>query len=308
MKNTWLFLIVISIFGCSQRNSDNSAQTIEIQVTPVVYVSNYPLYYFAGRIAGSSIDLRFPAEDMNDPSGWVPGAETIENMQGAQLILINGASFEGWLMNVSLPDSIIVDTSEALTESLLPSGEVFTHSHGEEGEHAHEGTASTTWLNLTLAEAQAAAVKDALIQIRPDRTEEYEKNYQMFSSELKELDEAFRDTAVQGRDQYFIFSHPVYQYFQQAYGLEGQSLHWEPGNPLTHEMMHEIEHLKEDHNPGFLIWEKTPLAESAEKLREQGIESIVIDPMGGTPTTGDFMEGMRKNHEALRTAFSGSIN
>ena len=151
-------------------------------------------------------------------------------------------------------------------------------------------------------------MKDALIQVHPGREEEYENKYQMLSAELKALDVDFRNTALQGQDQYIIFSHPVYQYFQQAYGLEGQSLHWEPGNPLTHEMMHEIEHLKEDHNPGFLIWEKTPQADSAERLREQGIESIVIDPMGGTPTTGDCRECMRKNHEALRTAFSGSIN
>jgi zinc transport system substrate-binding protein len=223
-------------------------------------------------------------------------------MQGADLILLNGASYEGWLMNVSLSDSLLVDTSVSFALQLLPSGETFTHSHGEEGEHEHEGTASTTWLDLSLASAQAAVVRDALIRIRPALREQYQANYQELARALDSLDRGFKEAAAAIDGKHMAFSHPVYQYFQEAYGLSGTSLHWEPNTPLDHDMLHEIGHLKKEQNIQFVVWEASPLPESVEQLKERGIESVVIDPMGGMPESGDFLVGMQKNLQALKEA------
>jgi hypothetical protein len=130
-----------------------------------------------------------------------------------------------------------------------------------------------------------------------------EKREQVLSlTELAELDNAFREAVAATDKSYLGFSHPVYQYFQEAYGLEGQSLHWEPDTPLNHDMLHEIGHLKRDHNFQYLIWESEPLPESIEKLAGEGIQSAVIDPKGGMPESGDFMDGMRQNLEVLQQA------
>lgn len=299
-----LFLVLLSAFafsGCKNTSKQENGTDFPAETTkPVVYVSNYPLYYFASRIGGDQLEIHFPAATLTDPSGWTPAADTVAAMQQADLILLNGASYEGWLMNVSLPDSLLADTSSSYTTRLLPSGETFTHSHGEDGEHAHEGTAFTTWLDLSLAGLQAKAVKDALSRIQPALAEDFEANYQALASELADLDNAFRETVAASPGSRLVFSHPVYQYFQKAYGLDGQSLHWEPDTPLDHDMVHEIVHLKKDLNFQYLIWERKPLPESIEKLAGEGISSIVIDPMGGMPESGDFIAGMRQNLEALQ--------
>jgi len=83
--------------------------------------------------------------------------------------------------------------------------------------------------------------------------------------------------------------------------LEGTSLHWEPETPLDHDMLHEIDHLKKDHNIQYLIWERTPLPESVKQLEERGITSVVIKPLGGMPDSGDFVSGMKENLEALKS-------
>ena len=296
-------LSLVAFSACKNTEKRDAATDIpDPAAAPVVYVSNYPLYYFAKRIGGDHIELHFPASDMADPSGWTPPADTVAAMQQADLILLNGATYEGWLMNVSLPDSLLVDTSGGFSIRLLPSGETFTHSHGEEGEHAHEGTAFTTWLDLSLASRQAMAVKNALVRSQPAWRNTYESNYLGLEAELQGLDDEFRKVAESAADAHLVFSHPVYQYFQKAYGLEGSSLHWEPETPLDHDKLHELGHLKKDHHIPFMIWEGDPLPESVTRLEEMGIRYVVIDPMGGMPESGDFISGMEQNLTALQRA------
>ena len=56
----------------------------------------------------------------------------------------------------------MVVTTDGLEDHLIPLEKKTTHSHGSEGDHEHSGTAFTTWLDPTLAAAQARAIKDAL--------------------------------------------------------------------------------------------------------------------------------------------------
>ena len=55
-----------------------------------VYVVNYPLQYFAERIAGDQATVVFPAPPDEDPAFWTPDVSTIAGYQQADLILLNG--------------------------------------------------------------------------------------------------------------------------------------------------------------------------------------------------------------------------
>jgi zinc transport system substrate-binding protein len=52
-----------------------------------------------------------------------------------------------------------------------------------------------------------------------------------------------------------------------------------------------------------MVWEGVPLAATANRLAEMGIESVVFDPCGNTPEEGDFMTVMRRNAEELKKVF-----
>jgi zinc transport system substrate-binding protein len=52
-----------------------------------------------------------------------------------------------------------------------------------------------------------------------------------------------------------------------------------------------------------MIWEGKPLEESVERLKAMGVNSIVFDPCGNTPSQGDFMSVMRGNCERVKTVF-----
>jgi len=89
-------------------------------------------------------------------------------MQEADLVVVNGAGYEGWLEDVSLPTSRLVDSTAQARDRLIAIVSTETHSHGLEGEHEHTGTAFTTWLDPTVLIAQARAVGEAFEREWPE--------------------------------------------------------------------------------------------------------------------------------------------
>ena len=148
----WSLLLVS---GCSSTPTVHR-QAPDDPIRPLqVYVVNYPLQYFAERIGGDRVEVHFPAPADVDPAFWSPDAETIAAYQQADVILLNGAGYADWVTRAALPDSVLVDTSAAFADRLVPVEKAVTHSHGPEGEHVHGEVAFTTWLDPTLAIEQA---------------------------------------------------------------------------------------------------------------------------------------------------------
>ncbi len=52
--------------------------------------------------------------------------------------------------------------SAGFKDQYIEAAEILTHSHGAEGEHAHEALAFTTWIDFSLAAKQAKAIAQAL--------------------------------------------------------------------------------------------------------------------------------------------------
>ena len=92
------------------------------------------------------------------------------------LILLNGAGYAKWVNKVSLPASRLVNTSRDFADQYIRTSGGVSHSHGPGGEHAHGGTAFTTWLDFYLATRQAEAVAKTITRKRPDAKDRVAKN------------------------------------------------------------------------------------------------------------------------------------
>jgi zinc transport system substrate-binding protein len=268
-----------------------------------VYVVNYPLEYFAQRIAGNHANVVFPAPADEDPAFWSPDPVTIAAFQKADLILLNGAGYAGWVDKASLPRSKVVDTSTGFKEQYIRVEGAVTHSHGAEGKHAHEGAAFTTWIDFDLATKQAWAIGDALSRMKPDLQEELQSNYAMLARDLKKIDGAVKEIVSKNPSQPLIGSHPVYDYFSRRYGLTMKSVHWEPDEVLSDAQWAELHGILKVHPAKWMIWEGNPMQASVDKLEASGIKSLVFDPCGNVPDQGDFLGVMRQNVENLKPAF-----
>lgn len=260
-----------------------------------IYATNYPLKYFAERIAGNHATVMLPLPTDIDPASWSPKVETIIKFQTADLIIINGAGHEKWIHNVSIPQQKLINTSIAFKNELITEKDNSTHSHGLEGEHTHHNYAFTTWLDFTLAIKQASAIYTALIQQYPKNKSEFQSNYELLKKALSDLDQNFKIVTDKISNIVIIASHPKYQYMQRRYNLNLKNMFWNADVlPSNYEWNALNELLKSQHS-NWMIWNKPPLKESKERLKEIGIQSIEINPCANVPSEGDFISVMQKN-------------
>jgi zinc transport system substrate-binding protein len=265
-----------------------------------IYTVNYPLQYFAQRIAGTHAQVVFPAPADVDPAFWQPSIDTIIEYQRADLVLLNGAGYAHWVKKVSLPTSRLVNTSAGFSDDYIEIETTTTHSHGPGGDHSHSGTAFTTWLDFNQAIQQAGMIKNALLRKRPELDEVFEQNYNKLKQDLQALDDQLKSIALTNTRQSLVASHPVYQYLARRYGLSMESFQWEPDMELAETQLHEMQVLLKEHRAEWMLWEGQPLQSSIDKLQSIGVGSVVFDPCDNRPEQGDFLTVMQDNVQRLR--------
>lgn len=312
MKRRHFFLSCLALLlaackpSSEKQEASSSAGSAPVPASsgkPQVLVANYPLQYFAQRIGGDAVEVRFPAPKDEDPAFWQPDDAAIAAYQNASLIVMNGATYSKWADKVTLPESKVVDTSAAFANTLIPVTDVVTHSHGPGGEHSHSGIAFTTWIDFKQASLQAQAVHDALVKLVPAAKEAMDKNAEALMDELDTLDNRMMALSRRLVDQPLVASHPVYHYLARRYGMNLRSLLWEPQTVPDDQAMAELNALLATHRARWMIWEGEPAQESVQKLQMVGLRSVVFDPCGNVPDSGDFMSVMEANVKALETSF-----
>jgi zinc transport system substrate-binding protein len=264
-----------------------------------VAVVNDPLAYFAQRIGGEHVEVLFPVPRDVDPALWFPDGDAVAAYQDADLILLSGSGYAGWVQRASLPRAKLVDTSAAFSDRLIPVESAVTHQHGPRGEHSHAGRAFTTWLDPTLAKLQARAIADTLARARPEHEAAFRKGLSALEADLRALDERLGAATRRLGAAPVVFSHPVYQYLERRYRLNGRSVHWEPDQLPDAKMWHELENLLEGHSATVMIWEAEPLEATAIRLEASGLRSVVFAPGGNTPPAGDWLAVMQDNAARL---------
>jgi zinc transport system substrate-binding protein len=301
MRFVKLFGLVL-LSACTGEKSDFAQPAIGDQAGPVskVVTSNYPLYYFATEIAGNTMDVRFPAIT-GDPALWTPTGEEAVQLQGADLIIINGAGYESWMDWVTLPEHNILNTSEAMQDRLVPILETSVHQHGPRGEHSHQGTAFTTWLDPSVAAAQATVIAQAFSRLHPRDSETHNANLEVLKTNLQKLDHSFETAFSALASEPVVFSHPVYQYLQNRYRINGVSVHWEPDQAPGVKDWIDLQNLLREHPARLMIWEDQPLQEVKSRLMEMGVRSIVFHPAGNRPLQGNYLSVMEENIDEINS-------
>lgn len=307
-KRTLLFSFLAIILAGCKPSAEKAAETATAPTAvksgkPQVLVANYPLQYFAQRIAGDAVEVRFLASKDEDPAFWQPDEAAITAFQNADLILMNGADYSKWADKVTLPESKVVDTSAAFAKTFIEVRDASTHSHGPGGAHSHNGIAFTTWIDFKQASMQAQAVGDALAGLVPAAKDSITKNTEALKDELEAFDDRMSALSRRLVQHPLVASHPVYHYLARRYGMNVKSVLWEPDTVIDEKALNDLNEILAGHRARWMIWEGTPSKESVDKLARLGLQSVVFDPCGNVPESGDFMTVMKANVEAMEKAF-----
>lgn len=184
-----------------------------------VHASHGVIANFAKYIGGEHVSVTMPVPAGVDPAHWMPGIADIAAMQEADLILLNGADYEGWADRVSLPRARTVQTVRAPEFDLIRlSG--MSHSHGDGPAHTHEGLAAQVWLDFAAAAQQAGVIADALSARIPAQFDSFNQNLQLLKLDLEQLDERAKAIGRSLEGQSLLVAHSGMEYFARAYDVE----------------------------------------------------------------------------------------
>lgn len=291
-------MLMLILTACSEPDSNAAMEPTDSAVRPLIVASNFPLSYFARRIAGDAAEVVFPQIE-GDPALWKPDAEQIALLQSADLVLLNGAGYESWLDWVSLRKDSLLDTSADFHDRLIPLQQETVHQHGPSGEHSHAGMAFTVWLDPDLAALQATAVERGIRALLPDLAEQFKERLSELLVELEQVDSQLKRDFSRRAGQATAFSHPVYQYLEQKYGLAGFSMHWEPAiEPGVRDWV-DFRDLMNQQPADVMLWEGQPLDETTKNLESLGVKSVVFDPLGNPAPGSDYFQLMKANARRL---------
>ena len=295
-----LTIALLFLVGCGQGQEVSKEETREPgNRLPIIYTVNYPLAWMAQQLAGDAAAVIFPAPAGVDPAFWQPDVDTVLQYQQADLVLLSGGNYARWIANVSLPANRLVDTSAAYREQLLTVDSGSVHSHGPGGDHSHGELAFTTWLDLDLAQQQIQAVAAALQRLLPAESAAIEQRRASLQQVLVNMDARLTAFGQLLGNTPVLYSHPVYQYLQRRYHLNGRALHWEPDQVPDEAQWGQLTNILQTHPAQIMLWEAQPLPEVQARLAELGVKTLVFSPMGNSPSSGDFASGMAANIDRL---------
>ncbi len=154
-------------------------------------------------VAGDNIELKTLVGANGDAHEYEPTPADAKAIASADLLLINGLKFEGWM--------------ERLTKSANYKGKVIVVSEGSKlitnDPHA--------WQNLSNGITYVNNIKNALAEIDKSNASEYQKNATAYNKKLAELDNWIKNeiSKISPERRSVITTHDAFQYFAKAYGI-----------------------------------------------------------------------------------------
>ena len=259
------------------------------QDRPRIVTVNYALHYLTERLVGEGAEVMFPVPADVDPSFWRPSIADISAIQSADLIVLNGAGFATWVDRVSLPRSRIVNSAAQISGQFIVT-ESITHSHGDGGEHSHEGLASYTWLDPMLALAQAETIAAALVTRGLVAEQNVTPQLAALRADLEMLQIRGAEVFADFQGMPLITTHPRYPYLARQFGITVAALEWEAGATPTADQLEDLKALISETGARVLIWEQAPEPAATDATAALGVANVTFPTLAHIPATGSYLE------------------
>lgn len=317
--------LLLSSTACASYNGNTAENQNTESEKLQVYTSFYGMYDFTTKIAGDAADVYNLIPPGTEPHDWEPSTGDMVKLEKADLLVYNGAGFEGWVDSVknslSYSNLTFLEASEGVP-LLTSSAHDHDHDGEEEVEADHEilessgstvtkNTDPHVWLDPENVKIEMTNIANALKQLDPENSETYDMNLAQQLSQLDDLLASMEEAASTFQKHDIIVAHEAYGYLcyrldLTQYGIEGLSADSDP----TPTRMAELAKVAKEKEVRYIFFETLVSSKTAETLaKEVGIESRQLDPFEGPGSKEaaadyDYYSVMNKNMEVLKEALS----
>lgn len=201
---------------------------------PRVVASFSILADMARELAPAGVQVTALVGPDSDAHVYEPSPADGKRLAQADLVLINGLGFEGWI--------------ERMVKVSGYRGPVTVASQGiQPRSGGHHGADPHAWQNLALARRYAANISAAFAQRWPDQRDELSRRNADYLARIEQLDARVREWlgAVPRAQRRVITSHDAFGYFGAAYGVDflapqGWNTHSEPSAAAVARLIRQI--------------------------------------------------------------------
>ncbi len=206
-----LALLFLSFLCTSGRAQQNVSQTDPDNGLPLVVTSASIFADMTAMVAGGNVRIQSVVPIGGDPHIYEPTPADVRLVAGADLVLINGLTFEGW-MNELIANSGTRAETVTITEGI---GTIASEEYANSSDpHA--------WMTAQNGLTYVKNIRDALIELDPFNRKVYEFNANVYLQQLEAIDqEIFRQIAsIPKENRILITSHDAFRYYGRHYGIQ----------------------------------------------------------------------------------------
>lgn len=181
---------------------------------PTVVATASMIADIAKNIGKDKIEIKCIVPIGGDPHTYKPTPNDAKLVAGADLILKNGLTFEGWL-NELIENSGTKATTVTVTEGI---NTIRSEKYDSPDPHA--------WMNPQNGIKYALNIANGLGKLMPKHKDEFQKNYHAYRAELVATDQYIKKEIekIPATKRFLITSHDAFQYYGKAYGLSLKSV------------------------------------------------------------------------------------
>ncbi|PSR11914.1 MAG: hypothetical protein DA408_15560 [Bacteroidetes bacterium] len=182
---------------------------------PKVVASASMFADMAAVIGGNLIEVKMIVPIGGDPHIYEPTPADAQLVAGADLILLNGLTFEGWITEL-IENSGFQGKLATITQGLEP----ITSEHYANSSDPH------AWMTASNGLIYIRNIRDALVTLAPEYAEEFNFNYEIYRQQLADLDTEIATilNQIPQRKRILITSHDAFRYFGQRYGVRVEAV------------------------------------------------------------------------------------
>jgi zinc/manganese transport system substrate-binding protein len=174
----------------------------------------------ARQVGGAHIEVVSLMKAGVDPHTYQPTPDDVRVIASAQLVVVNGLGYEGWLdqlitaAGVGRERVVVASTGvEAITAS----------GHDHDDGHHHVGEQDPhAWHDAKNGMRYAANLRDALVTVDPAHVNDYQAWTDLYQAQLRVMDAWVKKqiATLPIERRVLVTSHDALAYFARAYGLE----------------------------------------------------------------------------------------
>ena len=185
------------------------------QEKPLVVASASIFADMAENISGGLVEVASIVPIGGDPHIYEPTPGDVQLVTKADLILVNGLTFEGWMREL-IENSGTKAKVVRITEGIQPIESIKYKNSSDP--HA--------WMDAKNGLTYIKNIKNALSELDTDNADKYDFNYNIYHQQLEELDIEIEQAiqTIPEKQRVLITSHDAFRYYGKRYGIRVEAI------------------------------------------------------------------------------------